>query len=212
MKKLDLKKNLKNLYLPSAKEATLVRVPRFNYLTIDGTGDPNTSQAFQEAVQALYTLAYTLKFTIKKEKRIDYPVMTLEGLWWTDDMAHFSAENRSAWKWRLMILQPGVVTKAFFQKALSEAREKKGLPALDKIRFEPFREGLSVQILHIGTYAEEGPTIEKLHAFARQRGYELSGKHHEIYLSDPRRVKPEKMRTVIRQPIQKARIVQPSGN
>jgi hypothetical protein len=210
MRKLDLKKDLKHLYLPSAKEVTVVRVPRFNYLTIDGAGDPNTSEEFRGAIQALYAVAYTLKFMIKKEKKIDYPVMALEGLWWTDDMANFSAENKSAWKWRLMILQPGVVTKAFFKKALREAKEKKGFPALDTIRFEPYHEGLSVQILHVGTYAEEGPTIEKLHAFARQRGYDLSGKHHEIYLSDPRRVKPEKMKTVIRQPIQKASAIQPS--
>jgi hypothetical protein len=211
MRKLDLKKDLKHLYLPSASEVTVVRIPKLNYLVIDGAGDPIASEEFQEAVQALYTVAYTLKFAIKKEKQVDYPVMALEGLWWTDDRSSFSVGNRSAWKWRLMILQPAVVTKTSFKKALREAKEKKGFPALDNIRFEPFQEGLCVQILHVGTYAEEGPAIERLRAFARQHGQELWGKHHEIYLSDPRRVKPEKMKTVIRQPIRKAKTVQPGG-
>jgi hypothetical protein len=205
MKKLDLKKDLKHLYFPSAQEVTVVRVPKFNYVMIDGTGDPNTSEEFGEAVQALYSVAYTLKFMIKKEKQIDYPVMALEGLWWTEGTDGFNAQNKSAWKWRLMILQPGVVTKAYFKRAVRDATEKKGLRAFDKIRFEPYHEGLCVQILHIGRYAEEAPTIEKLHRFARERGCEPSGKHHEIYLSDPRRVRPEKMQTALRQPIRKAK-------
>jgi len=207
MKKIDLKKDLKDLYQPSAKEVELVRVPKFNYLMIDGEGDPNNSQPFQEATQALYAVAYTLKFMIKKEKSVDYPVMSLDGLWWVEDMSQFSMENRAAWKWTLMILQPAVVTKTLFSKALKQAREKKGLAALAKIRLEPYTEGLSVQIMHIGPYAEEAPTIQKLHAAARQRGCELRGKHHEIYLGDPRKTKPEKLKTVIRQPIQKVRSV-----
>ena len=207
LKKIDLKKDLKDLYQPSAKEVELVRVPKFNYLMIDGEGDPNNSQSFQEATQALYTLAYTLKFMIKKEKSVDYPVMSLDGLWWVEDMSQFSMENRAAWKWTLMILQPAVVTKTLFSKALKQAREKKGLAALAKIRLEPYTEGLSVQIMHIGTYAEEAPTIQKLQAAARERGCELRMKHHEIYLGDPRKTKPEKLKTVIRQPIQKVRSV-----
>jgi hypothetical protein len=210
MKKLDLKKDLKYLYLPSAKDVEFVRVPRFNFLMIDGAGDPNTSQEFQQAVQALYTAAYTLKFMIKKEKKVDYPVMALEGLWWTDDMATFSAENKAAWRWTLMILQPKVVTKSLFKKAVKQAKEKKGLAALERLRFEGFNEGLCVQIMHIGPYAEEGPTIQKLHAFAKERGFDLVGKHHEIYMSDPRKAKPEKLKTVIRQPIQKSSDIQPS--
>jgi hypothetical protein len=205
LKKIDLKKDLKYLYQPSAAEVELVRVPKFNYLMIDGEGDPNTSQSFQEAMQSLYTLAYTLKFMIKKEKSVDYPVMALDGLWWMDDMSQFTAENKAAWKWTLMILQPPVVTKSVFSKAQRQAIEKKGFAALAKVRLEPYTEGLSVQIMHIGPYSEEGPTIQKLHAAARERGCELRGKHHEIYLGDPRKSKPEKLKTVIRQPIQKTR-------
>lgn len=205
LKKIDLKKDLKHLYQPSAAEVELVRVPKFNYLMIDGEGDPNNSRSFQEAVQALYTVAYTLKFMIKKEKGVDYPVMALDGLWWVEDMSQFNMENKAAWRWTLMILQPQVVTKALFSKALKQATEKKGLPALAKVRLEPYTEGLSVQIMHIGPYAEEGPTIQKLHCTARERGCELRGKHHEIYLGDPRKSKPEKLKTVIRQPIRKVR-------
>jgi len=204
LKKIDLKKHLKSLYQPSAKEVELVRVPKFNYLMIDGEGDPNNSQSFQDATQALYALAYTLKFMIKGEKSVDYPVMGLDGLWWMEDMSQFGMENRAAWRWTLMILQPPVVTKPLFVKAVKQAMEKKGIVALQNIRFESYNEGLSVQIMHIGPYAEEGPTIQKLHSAARERGCELRGKHHEIYLGDPRKSKPEKLRTVIRQPIQKS--------
>jgi len=203
MKKMDLKKDLKDLYSPSPKDAELVRVPKFNYIMIDGSGDPNESQEFREGVQALYAGAYALKFMIKKEKKVDYPVMALEGLWWADDMEVFMTGKRSDWKWTLMILQPKVVTKALFKKAVKAAIQKKGLAALEKLRLESMDEGLSVQIMHIGTYAEEGPTIQRLHAFARERYFELKGKHHEIYLSDPRKVKAEKMKTVVRQPVQK---------
>jgi len=203
MKKMDLKKDLKDLYSPSPKDAELVRVPRFNYLMIDGSGDPTESQEFREGVQALYAGAYALKFMIKKEKKVDYPVMALEGLWWADDMEVFMTGKRSDWKWTLMILQPKVVTKALFKKAVKAAIQKKGLAALEKLRLERMDEGLSVQIMHIGTYAEEGPTIQRLHAFARERFFELKGKHHEIYLSDPRKVSAEKRKTVIRQPVQK---------
>jgi hypothetical protein len=204
MKKLDLRRDLKHLYFPSPKEAEVILVPNFNYLMIDGSGDPNGSQEFQEAVQALYSASYTLKFMIREQKNVDYPVMALEGLWWSPDMAVLNMEQKADWKWTLMILQPKTVTSALFKKAVKKAEEKKGLPALAKLRLEGFAEGLSVQIMHIGLYAAEGPTIQKLHAFAKERGLELKGKHHEIYLSNPQRAKPEKMRTVIRQPVQRA--------
>jgi hypothetical protein len=208
MKKIDLKKDLKYLYQSSTSEVELVRVPKFNYLMIDGEGDPNDSQSFREAVQVLYAVAYTLKFMIKKEKSVDYPVMALEGLWWMDDMSQFSMANKGAWKWTLMILQPAMVTKTLYSKALKQAKEKKGLTALSNVRLEPYTEGLSVQIMYVGPYAEEGPTIQKLHANARERGCELRGKHHEIYLGDPRKSKPEKLKTVIRQPVQKVHSLQ----
>ena len=204
MIKIDFKKELKLLYNPSVKEAAIVDVPPMNYLMVDGTGDPNTAQEYKEAIEALYAVAYALKFTIKKEQAIDYGVMPLEGLWWTDDMAQFSPENKDIWKWTAMIMQPEYVTTELVESALEQVAKKKKLPALSKMRFESFHEGLSAQIMHIGPFSAEGPTILKLHAFIKENGYEfdgLTGKHHEIYLSDVRRVAPEKMRTVIRQPM-----------
>lgn len=201
MTKTDFKKELKHLYNPSAKEVVIVDVPKVNFLMIDGAGDPNTAQEFRDAIEALYAVSYALKFMIKREKQIDYIVMPLEGLWWVDDMTQFSMENKDIWKWTQMIMQPEFVTKDLVEKALEQAEKKKNPPALSKIRFESLHEGLSAQIMHIGPYSAEGPTIEKLHNFIRENGYEPRGKHHEIYLSDPRKSAPEKMRTVIRQPM-----------
>jgi hypothetical protein len=201
MKKLDLRKDLKELYAPSAKEPELVRLPSFQYLMIDGAGDPNSSPGFQESVQALYGDAYTLKFMTKKEKGIDYPVMPLEGLWWADDMKAFLMAARDAWRWTLMIMQPPIITKAAMTKGIETAMEKKGIAALERIRLEKLTEGLCVQIMHIGQYAQEGPTVERLHLFAEERGLDLRGKHHEIYLSDPRKASPGKMKTILRQPV-----------
>lgn len=201
MTKTDFKKELKHLYNPSAKEVVIVDVPKVNFLMIDGAGDPNTAQEFEDAVEALYAVSYALKFMIKREKQIDYIVMPLEGLWWVDDMTQFSMENKDIWKWTQMIMQPEFVTIDLVEKALEQAEKKKNPPALSKIRFESLHEGLSAQIMHIGPYSAEGPTIEKLHNFIRENGYEPRGKHHEIYLSDPRKSAPEKMRTVIRQPM-----------
>lgn len=198
MVKIDLKKELKELYNAPMKPV-LVDVPDMNYLTIDGTGDPATSKEYMDAVRTLYPLAYTIKFTIKKNGA-DYGVMPLEGLWWADDMEHF-ADNRDAWKWTSMIMQPAFVTKETFKDAAELVKKKKDLPALDKVRFGPFKEGRAAQVMHIGPYSAEGPTIEALHAFIAERGYERSGKHHEIYLSDPRKAAAERMKTVIRQPV-----------
>jgi len=153
-------------------------------------------------VEALYSVSYALKFLIKKGATgVDYGVMPLEGLWWVDDMAEFSVDNKGIWKWTVMIMQPEFVTKELVDKALEEVEKKKNLPALSKIRFESYHEGQSAQIMHIGPFSAEGPTIEKLHGFIKEKGYSLRGKHHEIYLSDPRRTAPEKMKTVLRQPI-----------
>lgn len=202
MAKIDLKKELKHLYNPSAKEVVIVDVPEMNFLMIDGTGDPNVSQEFQEAVEALYSVSYTFKFMLKKgQMAIDYAVMPLEGLWWVEDMAQFGMDTKDKWQWTLMIMQPDFVTKDLVDKAIEMAGKKKNLPALSKMRFESYHEGRAAQIMHIGPYAAEGPTIEKIHNFAKDQGYELKGKHHEIYLSDPRKSAPEKMKTVIRQPV-----------
>lgn len=201
MKKIDLKKDLKHLYAASGKKIVLVDVPRMNFLMMDGQGDPNTAEAYSDAVQALYTLSYTLKFMIKKgELAIDYGVMPLEGLWWTDDMADFSPDNKDIWKWTAMIMQPAWVTADLVEEARRQAAKKKPLPAISEVRFEGFEEGKAVQCLHVGPYADEGPTIERLHQFIRDQGLELAGKHHEIYLSDPRRADPAKLKTIIRQP------------
>jgi hypothetical protein len=207
MKQLDLRKELRDLYNPSAREVEIIRVPKFNYLMVDGTGDPNSSAEFAAGIQALYAASYTLKFMIKKEKLVDYPVMALEGLWWADDPEAFRMGEKGDWKWTLMILQPGVVTRTYVKKAVAQAFEKKGFDALTKLRLEPFAEGLSLQIMHIGPYAEEGPTIEKVHAYAKDHGLALCGKHHEIYLSDPRRVSPAKMKTVVRQPVSRVKSI-----
>jgi hypothetical protein len=206
MQKIDLKKDLKHLYSPSPKEVVVVDVPEMDFLMVDGAGNPNTSQEYQEAVAALYAVSYALKFMVKQgETPIDYGVMPLEGLWWADDMTQFSVENKDIWKWTSLIMQPEYVTQDLFHKATEQVAKKKKLPALPKIRLEGFPEGLSVQIMHLGPYAAEGPTVTKLHRFIQEKGYELRGKHHEIYLTDPRKSAPEKMKTVIRQPVSKGK-------
>ncbi len=201
MKKMDLKKELKHLYRPSAKEPSVVDVPPMSFLMVDGAGDPNSSQEYQEAVSALYSVAYSLKFMVKKgEAAVDYGVMPLEAVWWADD-ARFDLEDKDTWLWTAMIMQPEYVTQALFEEALVQVEKKKDPPALSRVRFESFHEGLSAQIMHIGPYAEEEPTVERLHNFIAQGGYQLRGRHHEIYLSDPNRTAPHRLKTVIRQPI-----------
>ena len=201
MSKLDLKKKYREFYNPSVKECSVVDVPEMQFLMIDGSGDPNTSVAYREALEALYAMSYTLKFYSKITLGVDYVVMALEGLWWTGDMAEFSADDKDSWDWTSMIMQPDHITASHVETAIGEVRQKKDPPALDRVRFESFREGLSAQIMYIGPYADEAPTITRLHQFAADSGYQLRGKHHEIYLGDPRRTAPEKLRTVIRQPV-----------
>ena len=203
MTALDLKRELQYLYKPSAKQPEIVDVPPFHFLMIDGSGDPNTAQAYRDAVEALYSAAYTLKFAVKKARGIQYPVMALEGLWWSDDMRDFLAGNRDRWQWTMMILQPDVVTDDDFAGARDDLHKKKDLPALDRMRLAPYHEGLSAQIMHVGPYAAEAPTIERLHRFIAEQGCAISGKHHEIYLGDPRRSAPEKLKTIIRQPMRR---------
>jgi len=201
--KLDLRKELKQLYTPSANEVMLVEVPDMAFLLIDGAGDPNTTQEYQDALNALYNVSYTLKFLIKKEMSIDYPVMVLESLWWTNNMLEFSMDNKDIWQWTSMIMQPVCVTAELVTRVCDELKQKKDLRALSKLRFEHFHEGLSAQISHIGPYVTETPTIEKLHTYIKEHGYEFNGKHHEIYLGDPRRAAPEKLKTVLRQPVKR---------
>ena len=202
MVKIDYKKELKNLYSSSAEKVEVVELPQMNFLMIDGEGDPNTSQSFQDAIDVLYPLSYTLKFIIKRgEIGIDYGVLPLEGLWWADDMSSFSVDNKENWKWTLMIMQPELVKKEMVATAIEEVRKKKKPVALPLVRFESFAEGKVGQIMHIGPFSEEGPTVEKLHSFIKVSGSQRIGKHHEIYLSDIRRAAPEKWKTIIRQPM-----------
>jgi hypothetical protein len=205
MSKVDFKKELKHLYQPSAKAFQLVEVPPMNFLMIDGHGDPNTAQSYAYAVEALYAMAYKLKFTSKKETGRDYVVPPLEGLWWAEDMATFTvSRDKSAWDWTMMIMTPDWVTQPMFYEAAEAVGRSKDLPALEKIRLEAYHEGLSVQILHIGSFDDEGPTISRLHQeYMPQNGLQENGKHHEIYLSDPRRVAPEKLKTILRQPVKR---------
>jgi hypothetical protein len=179
----------------------LVDVPEMNFLMIDGTGDPNTSPEYKDAIESLYSISYALKFMVKKARAIDYVVMPLEGLWWTDEPSQFTMENKDIWKWTAMIMQPECVTEELFNRAVEQVKIKKNLPALSKIKFKSLHEGLSAQVMYVGPYSAEGPTIEKLRSFIKENKYELIGKHHEIYLSDPRKSEPEKLKTVIRQPI-----------
>jgi hypothetical protein len=203
MGKLNYKKELKHLYSASAKQPSFIDVPKLNYLRIDGTGDPNTSSAYQHAVQALFSLAYSIKFAIKKSTAaVDFGVMPLEGLWWMDDMKQFSVARKDEWKWTLMIVQPAIVTQAQVDACRSELDRKKDLPSLSHVEFAAFDEGKAAQILHIGPFTEEGPTIERLHGFITAQGFKLAGKHHEIYLSDIRRAAPAKWKTIIRQPVE----------
>ena len=208
MKTLDLKKTLKHLYVPSAKEPVLVEVPEMQFVMVTGRiqpGEtPGTSPAFQQAMEALYGMAYTLKFTSKLRKvdSIDFPVMALEALWWVED-GHFDISQPGNWHWQAMIMQPDHITTGMYADALAQLHLKKDNPALDLLRFERFHEGLCVQIMHIGPYATETATVARLEAFAREGGYVMQNRHHEIYLGDPRRAAPEKLKTVLRHPVRK---------
>jgi hypothetical protein len=202
MEKLDLKKKWKPMYGAKPGKIEAVDVPPLSYLMVDGEGDPNTSPAFQEAVEALYSLSYTLKFSLKKgPEAVDYGVMPLEGLWWADDPRVFHLADKSSWKWTAMILQPDFILRTQVDAAFDVVRKKKNPAALDRVRLETLHEGPSAQILYLGPFAEEGPTIQRMHDFIHAARKELRGKHHEIYLSDPRRTAPEKLKTILRQPM-----------
>jgi hypothetical protein len=175
-----------------------------NFVMIDGSGDPNKVQEYQEAIEALYAISYPIKFVVKKEQQIDFGVIPLEGLWWADDMTFFSITNKDIWKWTAMIMQPEFVTIALFDVTIRQVAKKKNLPAISKARFRSFLEGKSVQIMYIGPFSDEGPTIKKIHQFAKEHNYTFDGllqKHHEIYLNDFRKTAPDKLKTIIRQPI-----------
>jgi hypothetical protein len=202
MTKLDLKRDLQYLYKPSAKQPEIIAVPPMNFMMIDGVGDPNESQPFADAVQALNSAAFTLKFAIRKARGIDYAVMPTEGLWWTERLEDFRIDQPANWLWTIMIMQPDFITAEDVEAAVAAAKAKKKLAALDLIRFDSYHEGRSAQIMHIGPYGlAEVPTVERLDSFIRERGERMTGKHHEIYISDPNRAAPEKLKTILRHPI-----------
>jgi hypothetical protein len=203
MSKIDFKKELKELYAPP-KKFVVIDVPKLQYLMIDGHGEPGGPQ-YQAALEALYPVSYKLKFASKQQLGRDYVVPPLSGLWWAEDMEFFTSSlDKSKWDWTMMIMAPDWISSQMFTETLEILRKDKKLAALDLLRLESYSEGLSVQIMHIGSYTDEGPTLAKLHKeFMPANNFDFNGKHHEIYLSDPRRVAAEKLKTVLRQPVRK---------
>ncbi|MEI8280033.1 MAG: GyrI-like domain-containing protein [Bacteroidota bacterium] len=203
MEKIDLKKTL-GTYKAKINKPELITAAAMNYLMIDGKGDPNHSKDFQDAIETLYSVAYTLKFMVKKGLiGVDYGVMPLEALWWADDMNDFTAGKKENWHWTAMILQPDIITNDLYREAKILAVSRKELVAIDQLRFEQFKEGTCAQVLYIGPYCKEKETIISLHNFIKDQGYQLTGKHHEIYLNDARRTAEAKLKTIIRQQVTK---------
>lgn len=203
MAKFDYKKDLKALYFPKVGQFVFVDVPVMSFLMIDGHGYPKDNPDYQAACNALYSLAYTIKFMLKPQG-VEYSVPPLEGLWYMDNMADWLTSPKEAWNWTMMIMQPQVVTQEMVAQARRGVIKKKGLTNVEAVRLSPYDEGTAVQTMYLGAYSDEGATIVSMHAFIQEQGYILDGKHHEIYLGDPRRTPPEKLKTVIRQPVRKA--------
>jgi hypothetical protein len=212
MEKLDLRKQYKHLYNPSAKKVSVVDVPPFQFAMIDGAIEvgqlPGDSPSYRQAVEALFGISYTLKFAskLRQQDPIDYTVMALEGLWWVEN-GEFDLTQPGGWHWTSMMMQPDHISGEMFLEAIGQLRAKRPNPALDKLRFETFHEGLSVQMMHVGPYSEEPATLAKMEAFARENGYAFRGKHHEIYIGDPTRAAPEKLKTVLRHPVEVVQVV-----
>jgi hypothetical protein len=204
--RFDLKRELTHLYTARDGACRVVEVPPLRFLMADGAGDPNKVAAYREAVEALYAVSYAAKFLVRAESGVDSAVMPLEGLWWLEgeppaDLDDLRLADRSAWRWTMMIAQPEHITDTHLEAAREQVRGKKGLPGLNRLRVERYAERTAVQVLHLGPYSEEGPTIARLHAFIEAHQYRPRGRHHEVYLSDPRRTAALNMRTIIRQPV-----------
>lgn len=200
--KIDFKTEI-DAYRARPGRFRIVEVPDLQYLMIDGHGDPNTGPAFADAIEALYPLAYRLKFASKRALGRDYVVMPLEGLWWADDMDSFTASrDKSRWDWTLMIMIPDWIDHDMFAAALEQAAAKAGPRRLQEVRLGALAEGRCVQTLHVGSYDDEAETLSRMHhEFIPENGFRMVGRHHEIYLSDSRRVAPDKLRTILRQPV-----------
>lgn len=202
MTKIDLKKTLDS-YKAKNHVLQIVTIPPTQYLMIDGEGDPNTADEYTDAIHALFPIAYKIKFASKLELKKDYVVMPLEGLWWADDMSAFTlGRDKSKWKWTLMIMQPDWITKEMFKVAVKKVAEKDAPESLHKVRFETMSEGMCVQTLHVGSFDDEAEILAEMHnAFIPENNLKMTGKHHEIYFSDVRKVVPAKWRTILRQPV-----------
>lgn len=199
MSSIDLKKVFPDY--SANTEPEIVDVPERRFLMIDGEGDPNTSTAYVDVVESLYPIAYGLRASVKKATGDAYVVMPLEGLWWADDMSRFEVTDKSNWLWTMMICLPDAATDEMAAEVIPAVTAAKDLAAGTRARVDSVTEGEAAQVLYIGPYADEGPTIASLHAFIAEAGGELSGRHHEIYLSDPRKSEPSRLRTIIRQPL-----------
>jgi hypothetical protein len=199
---IDLKQILNAYYAPP-KHPVIVQVPPYDYLMADGAGNPNHNPQFEAATSALYSLSYTIRFAYKAATGNAYTVMPLEGLWWSQEMDTFIGREKDAWQWTLMILQPEFITSTMVEQARTEAlRKKKLTPAQNTaLRYERYHAGTCVTMMHIGSYDDETENIAWMHRFAAEQGYQLHGLHQEIYLSDPRKTEPAKMKTVLRQPV-----------
>ena len=204
MEKYDVKKAHKALYAPSSTGFSLVTVPSLQYITVDGHGDPNTAPAYAAAIEALFSVAYTLKFESKVLGK-DFVVAPLEALWSADDLSTFVSRNKDAWQWTAMINQPDWISDEMVAVAVKKVAGKKPNPSLDLLRMITLDEGECVQILHVGSYDDEAPTLELLHeSYMPEHQLRFNGRHHEIYLSDARRTEPSKLKTVLRQPVTRA--------
>lgn len=202
MQTYDLKRERKDLYAPKRRDFEIVDVPGMGFLMIDGHGDPNTSATYRDAVEVLYTASYAVRAAVKTRGGRVHTVAPLEGLWSAKDWEAFRTRDKDAWDWTMMIAQPDWITRELVEEALAAAADKKGLPAFSLIRFERFTEGRSAQILHVGSYDDEGPLLERLHTeFLPANGLLSRGRHHEIYLSDARKTEPGRLRTILRQPV-----------
>lgn len=200
--KVDFKKSL-DAYRAERGEFRILEVPDLTYLMVDGHGDPNTSPAFAETIETLYPVAYKLKFASKQDLGLDYVVPPLEGLWWAEDMDSFtSRRDKSRWSWTLMLMTPAWIEPPLFATAVEAARAKNPRARFDDVRLESLSERRCVQTLHVGSFDDEADVLDRLHhEFIPGHGLVMAGRHHEIYLSDFRRVAPEKQRTILRQPV-----------
>jgi hypothetical protein len=199
--KIDFKKALKPLYDPPAGEFASVEVPQMQFVKVDGEGDPNTAPAYRSAVEWLYGVSYAAKFAAKAALGKDYVVPPLEGLWWADDPKSFVTRDKDRWRWTMMIMVPDFVTRDMFGNAAAKTSKKLGQPP-QSLRLEAYGEGLSLQTLHVGSYDEEGPVLARLHGEVMpDKGMAFNGPHHEIYLSDPRKTEPARLKTILRQPV-----------